>query len=280
MITNQYINKPILIVGKPGTGKTTKALELLGDDYIVRYADEYDIEDNFSIPPTTGILIEEVNYKPNVDLIVDTLLQFRGKVILTSLNQKDVPKRIFNLCKLKRAGTTNYLLRLNGERAANADSPVDYDINIFEMLHDYLKNYDRDSVLTKLKLNKPYDEQFLSWLVMNMHPNKIAYIDSKVKRKWSQDYFYELLAYAHNGKISRKVVVPSRRAYSKMPSICRRVGLKSNESYLLEQLLEDEDFAEYVKRKVNHTERRMLNLGEKKRKIRKKQPKLKGLEEW
>ena len=276
---NIELNKPILIVGKPGTGKTTKAQEILGDDYIIRYANEYDIEDNFSISPNIGILIEEVHHKPNIDLIVDTLLQFKGKIVLTSLNQKDVPKRIFNLCKLKRAGTTNYLLNARRQMAANSDDPVNYDMNIFELLKDYLRNSDRESVLTKLKMNKPYDEQLLSWLAMNIHPNKIAYIDSKVKRKWSQDYFYELLAYAFNGN-SRGIDIPSKRTYSKVPSICRRIGLKSNESYILEQLLEDKDFAEYVKKRVNNTERRVLNLSEKKRTKKKVSPKQKGLEEW
>jgi hypothetical protein len=152
-------------------------------------------------------------------------------------------------------------------------------MNIFELLKDYLRNSDRESVLTKLKMNKPYDEQLLSWLAMNIHPNKIAYIDSKVKRKWSQDYFYELLAYAFNGN-SRGIDIPSKRTYSKVPSICRRIGLKSNESYILEQLLEDKDFAEYVKKRVNNTERRVLNLSEKKRTKKKISPKQKGLEEW
>jgi len=82
---NIELNKPILIVGKPGTGKTTKAHEILDDDFIVRYANEYDLEDNFSIPLNVGILIEEVHHKPNIDLIVDTLLQFKGKIVLTSL---------------------------------------------------------------------------------------------------------------------------------------------------------------------------------------------------
>jgi len=276
---NIELNKPILIVGKPGTGKTTKAHEILDDDFIVRYANEYDLEDNFSIPLNVGILIEEVHHKPNIDLIVDTLLQFKGKIVLTSLNQKDVPKRIFNLCKLKRAGTANHLLKTRRSLAPNADDPANYDMNIFELLKDYLRNSDRESVLTKLKMNKPYDEQLLSWLAMNIHPNKIAYIDSKVKRKWSQDYFYELLAYAFNGN-SRGIDIPSKRTYSKVPSICRRIGLKSNESYILEQLLEDEDFTEYVKKRVNNTERRVLNLSEKKRTKKKISSKQKGLEEW
>ena len=125
------IKRPIIIVGKSGTGKSTKALEIL-DDPIIQYANEYSILDNLSIPIDRGILIEEVNYKPNTDLIVDTLLQYKGQIVLTSLNQKDVPKKIYNLCKLKRAGTTNYLFTNKCYSTSNSEEPVNYDMNIFE----------------------------------------------------------------------------------------------------------------------------------------------------
>ena len=247
---------PWIYVGKTGTGKTTKALECLPSNPIIRYANEYDIEDNFSIPKDRGILIEEAHYKPNTELIVATLLQYRGQVVLTSDNQKDVPKKIYNLCKVKRIKPTNNSLISSRHGTVNASDPINYDVNIFEMLHDYVKNSDREEVLFKLKMNKPYDEQILAWLAGNIHPNKIAYLDSKVKRKWSQDYFYELLAYAHPGR-NQRVEIPSRRTYSKTPAICRRIGLKSNEEYLLEQLLEDEDFAEYVKKKASIKDKAM-----------------------
>ena len=259
---NIKIKRPIIIVGKPGTGKTTKALEILGDNPIVLYADEYDLEDNLSIPIERGILIEEVDIKPNVDVIVRTLLQYKGQVVVTSYNQKDVPKKIYNLCKLKRAGTTNYLNKIVNRGCEGSVPPEDYDINVFSLIQDYFKNPNREDVLVKLNMNNPYDEQFLSWLVLNMHPSKVAYLDAKVKRRWPKDYFHELIAYAHNGRINKKVSIPSRRTYSKIPAICRRVGLKSNEEYLLHQLLYDDDFAQYVKSRVNNVERRTLKLGD------------------
>ena len=272
------IKRPILIVGKPRTGKTTKALEILSDP-IIEYANEFDIENNFSIPLDRGILIEEVDYKPNTEVIITTLLQYRGQIVLTSHNQKDVPKKIFDMCKLKRAGTTQYSLDARPGIVTHASPPINYDINVFGLIHDYLKTQDREDVLLKLKMNKPYDEQFLSWLALNIHPNKVAYLDAKVKRRWSQEYFYELLAYAHNGRITRKVEIPSRRFYSKIPNICRRIGLKRNEEYILDQLLEDEDFVKYVTKKVNNAERRALKLKEKTRKKVVKE-KIKTLEEW
>ena len=275
---NIKIKRPIIIVGKTGTGKTTKALEILVNNPIIRYANEYDIVDNFSIPIDRGILIEEAHYKPNVKGITQTILEYKGQIILTSLNQKDVPKKLFSLCKLKRAGTVNYLTDQVSKNALFNTAPINYDMNIFDLFHSYLKNSDREEVLLKLKMNKPSDVQMLSWLAINIHPNKIAYLDAKVKRKWSQDYFYELLAYAHNGKTGR-VVIPSRRSYSKFPSICRRLGLKSDEERALLQLLQDDDFADYVKTKVNNVERRLLKLGEKPRKTKIVETQ-KSLSEW
>lgn len=48
-----------------------------------------------------------------------------------------------------------------------------------------------------------------------------------------------------------------------MPKICRRMGLKSNETYLLKDLLLDEDFRKLAKKKLNNVEYRALGIGEK-----------------
>lgn len=277
------ILRPVIIVGKTGTGKTTMAHEVLAEagtiTPIIRYADEYDITDNFSLPIERGILIEEVHHKPNIPLIVNTLLQYQGQVVLTSLNQKDVSKKIYNLCKLKRAGTKQYLRAVIRMSGVNSQDPINHDKNIFDLLHDYLRNENREEVITNLKLNKPYDEQFLAWLALNIHPHKIAYIDAKVKRKWSQDYFYELLGYAHVGQLHGRAKVPSRRSYSKMPKICKRLGLKPDEERLLKQLLNDESVVEYVSSKVNNSERRLLKIGERVRKPKYKTTEM-GLGNW
>ena len=42
---------------------------------------------------------------------------YRGQVVLTSINQKSVPKEIKDMCKIKRAGSTNFL-----EQSIKSDS--------------------------------------------------------------------------------------------------------------------------------------------------------------
>jgi hypothetical protein len=269
MINIKTTERPLIVVGKPGTGKTTKALNFLPPNPIIKYADEYDIDDNFSIPRETGILIEEVHYKPKVDLIVKTLLEYKGKIVLTSVNQKDVDKKIYDKCKLKRAGTTNYaLLALQEENACvNAESYIGtLEKNIFEMINIYLKSKDRDAVAEMLKFNKPFDEQILAWAMSSLNTEKIAWIDAKVKRKWSSDYFFELLAYAHNG-MPISFSPPRRRAYDKRPSICKKIGMRPDEYEMLTLLKQDPDFEHYMYTKLSSVER--VKLGVKKGKAKK-----------
>jgi hypothetical protein len=277
MIIGIETKRPIIIVGKEGTEKKEQALAFF-DEPIVRYANEYDVVDNYSIPADRGIVILEANFKPNTELIVDTLLKYRGDVVLTSANQKDVPKKIFSLCKLKRAGKSKLQAKLKS-LAPNSDEPEDYYKNVFEITHDFLKNKDRDDVALKLKLNKPPDVQILSWLTANIHPNKLAYIDAKVKRRWSQDYFYELLAYSHNGTLARSAIIPSKRAYDRDAQICRKVGLKSHEKYILEQMKQDPDFVKYMKTKLNNVQKRRAKIPDRVSKVKKKNKQV-GLDNW
>lgn len=262
---NEY--KPIIIVGQAVTEKLEKALIFVSDNPIIKYANEYDITDNYSIPIETGIIIREANYKPNTDLVRKTILEYKGQVVLLSDNQKDVPKSIYNLCKLKRATKKTYADYLK-EIAPRASAPKKYDIDIYPMVGEYLKNADREEISEMLKNNKPSDTQFLSWLTPNLHPNKLAYIDFAVKRKLSNDYFYEMLAYVHDGRMYRKLVMPTRNSYSVVPKICRKLKLKKSDAHLLKSLLQDEEFLEYAKTKLDNTECKVLGIGNKKRKKR------------
>ena len=255
------IKRPIIIVGKEGTPKDQKAMEYLSDDPIIKYANEYDITENNSIPINRGILIKDVTYKPQVNLIIDTLDNYRGQVVITSLNQKDVPKKLFNKCKLKRA-TKNVMQEELTSIAPNADDPGIDSQNIFSLIHFYLREKDRDKVVAELKWSKPFDEQFISWLASNISPHKLAYIDAKVKRRWSQDYFYELLGYAHTGDVIGKAKFPSRKSKNHKGSICRKLKLKTSQFYLLEQLVKEKDFARYASKQLNNVERRVLRLPE------------------
>ena len=260
-------NRAIIVVGKTDTEKMTKAMTFVSDDPIVVYANEYDITDNYSIPPERGIIIDEVHYKANIELIRKTILEYRGQVDLLSDNQKDVSKKLLSICQLKRA-TKKTMLEEIKEIAPRSDEPVNFDVDIFSLIREYLRNTDREEVKDMLMVSKPPDIQLLSWIAPNIHPNKLGFVDFYVKRRWSNEYFYEMLAYSHDGRMQRKMVMPKRRAYSTIPKICYKLRLRRADAHLLKDLLKDEQFKEYAKTKLDNTECRMLKLGEKKRKKR------------
>lgn len=263
MISMGNKDRPILIVGKPRTGKTTMAMEML-DDPLVFYANEFEAD---SLPREKDILIEEVNYKPNVEDIQTILRRHKGNIILTSLDKKSVNKSILNMCKIKLAGSKVHGIEI-APRAVPAENN---NPDTFTAVRIYLQNPDRKKVSQILKQVRPADTQIMTWLAENINPNKLLFVDAKVKRKWKMDYFYEMLAYAHDGRFYGRVEFPKRKEYSKMPRICRRLGLK--EVHLLQDLLYDEDFVAHCKNRLNNTEYRMLGLGEKPRKTRPKKQK-------
>tara|TARA_R110002020_G_C16142101_1_gene761963 strand:- start:80 stop:931 length:852 start_codon:yes stop_codon:yes gene_type:complete len=280
-LINNNNERPIIIVGKSEKKCMEKALEFLPNNPIVKYANEYDIEDNYSLPISRGILIKEANYKPKADLIINTLTEYRGKVALISSNQKDVPKSLFNMLKLKRAIGEDY--STIEEIAPRSDPPISYDLDIFKLLMDYCKNSNREEVLTKLNYNLKSNQQsiFLTWLSKNIKTDELIFIDSKVKYQWDSSYFNELLAYAHDGKLAGRLNMPKRNARTELPTICRKLKLRMEEQHLLKLLLEDLDFQLYAKTKLTNKQYRILGLGEKsQRRIKAPKEEVITLDRW
>lgn len=271
-LTSMNKDRTIVITGRSGTGKSTMAKGMF-DDPIIYYANEIEISDVRSIPSERGIIIEDIHYKPKKDEILNVLRNYRGDVVMTSINQKSVPSDIKNMVKFKRAGTNLYLRNEIEDLAPRCEEPFTFEHDTFSLVMEYLKNSDRDLIARMLKHNKPADTQIMSWLVENIHPNRLIFADGVVRRRWPQHYFYEILSYAYVGKNYSRPSYPQRKSYSKIPYLCRRLGLKSGEEKLLRQLCQDEEFSHWAKTKLNNGECRLLGLGEKK--IRKSKVKVK-----
>tara|TARA_Y100000296_G_C5145146_1_gene243266 strand:+ start:423 stop:1244 length:822 start_codon:yes stop_codon:yes gene_type:complete len=267
--------QPILIVGKTLTGKTYQAKEMLNDP-IIFYANEFSIE---SLPNDSDVIIEDVHYKPNTDEIVFFIRNFKGNLVLTSIDKKSVPKLILNSCKVKLAGSKVYSVI---DIAPRSQEPFNPEKDIFSLVADYLKNPNREEVKRNLLLNKPPDVFLLNALSESMHPSRLIYIDSKVKRRWPQKYFYEMLAYIHTGNTYGRVTMPKFAQDKEINYICRRLGLKVNDRHILKDILKDENVLNMAKKKLSNKHYRLLGLGEKPRK-RRNAPivvETKGLGEW
>jgi len=111
----------------------------------------------------------------------------------------------------------------------------------------------------------------MTWLIENIHPNKLLFVDGVVKRRWSQRYFYEMLAYAHDGKYFGRMNMPKWKKKSDMPYILRKLGLPNEK--ILSQFLKDEEFHDYARKKLNNTHCRLLGIEKKKKKIKIKKKK-------
>lgn len=261
-LTNINKDRPIIITGKEGTGKSTKAKEYF-EDPLVLYGNSLLVNDVLSIPKDKGIIIEDIHYKPDKEGILYILRNYKGQVVMTSINEKSIPKEIKAMCQIKRAGSKKHIRDKILEIAPRSEEPFSYEKDTYSLIMEYLKQKDRDLIADYLKFNKPSDTQILNWLVENMHPNRLIFVDGVVKRRWSQTYFYEMLAYCHSGNFFGRMSMPKRGKYSKIPSLSRRLGVK--EERLLKQLLLDDDFKQHAKTKLNNSECRLLGIGEKKR---------------
>jgi hypothetical protein len=269
--TNMNRDRPTIITGKTGTGKTTMARSIL-PYALVLYGDELEIDES-SVNVENGLIIEDIHYNANKEALLRIIRRYRGTLILTSLNEKDIPKEVKALCKIKRAGTVKYLYDSIKEIAPRSEEPFSLHMDTFTLANKFLREGDRDLMAELLKVNKPKDYQIMNVLGENLHPNKLLFIDAKVKRKWSQDYFYEMLAYVHNGKHYGRFNIPKYRAYDKTTYLIKKLGIKNGSKRVFKQLTTDESFVKYAKSKLNNTQCRDLNLGEKK--IRKKKPSVK-----
>ena len=86
LITIGKTERPILITGKNGTGKTTLAKTLVAEDALIHYANEVEDKDWKSVEQ--DIIIEEVHYKPNKEIIMNIIRNCKNQIILTSNNEK------------------------------------------------------------------------------------------------------------------------------------------------------------------------------------------------
>ena len=267
-LTNMNRNRPIIITGKTGTGKTTMARGML-PDALVLYGDELEI-DASSVNVENGLIIEDIHYNTQKESLLRIIRRYRGSLIFTSINEKDIPKEVKALCKMKRAGTVKHLFDSIKELAPRSEEPYSMHMDTFTLANNYLRESDRDLMAKLLKVNKPKDYQIMNVLGENLHPNKLLFIDAKVKRKWSQNYFYEMLAYVHNGKHYGRFNLPKYRPYTKTSYLIKKLGIKNGSKRVFKQLTNDEDFVKHPKTKLNNTQCRDLGLGEKK--VRKKKP--------
>lgn|GEM_PF-6295438 len=248
-----------LLVGGNGAGKTRRAKQILGSrPFVVMDASDITIDDIYSYPKNHGILIEDVHYKPETKKIIN-ILTIHKFVVLTSINEKDVPKSIMNMCVRKRMGQTDNRQEYIKLDAPNCSKPLKYDKSVYDLNIEYLKNKDRHEVLSYMKYNDPSDMQILSWVAPNIDVRKIAFSD-QIMRRWSKDYFREIFVFSWNGNHHGRVNFPQRNSYSPVPKICHKLGLKEKDAYLVKAYLKNPEWKAWAISKLDAEECKILGL--------------------
>lgn len=259
--------RPIILVGNYGSGKTTKAIEMMGNrPYKIVYGNDIDIEDIYSYPKNHGLIIEEVHFKPDKNKILDIMNVKSEHLVLTSVNEKDVPKSILSRCKKNRLGRADKRQTKLKENSPGSNTITSIDKSIYDLTIDYLNNPNRDEVIKLLKHNKPPDIQILSWVEHNVNIKHISFVDS-IMRRWSTNYFYELLALSNSGLSRARPKFGKKRTFSPVPKICKKLKLKTGDAYIVKSLLLDDKYKEWATKQLDSDECKILNLKKKKRKI-------------
>ena len=84
-------------------------------------------------------------------------------------------------------------------------------------------------------------------------------------RRWSSDYFYELLTYSISGYYGGRPKFPKRNSYSPVSKICNKLNLKARDSYLVKSFLENDEYKIWASRRLDNDECKILNLKKEKK---------------
>jgi hypothetical protein len=90
------------------------------------------------------------------------------------------------------------------QKLSKYETVINMDMNLYKMIKYYLRAKDRNLVSKIFKHNKPNDHTLLK-LIYEVNPtNKIIFIGQSVYRKYTINYFYDLLAYSYEPSMKNK----------------------------------------------------------------------------
>jgi len=266
--------RPKIFIGKWGTGKTTKTkIEIAGRDYVSYYASDIKIDDPYSIQDNLMVVIEEVNIKPQKEIIMG-LIHAGVDLVLTSHNKKDVPKEIINACEVKMCGSKNRYQNLYSLTCKNMEKYVSFDDSIWNVMSVYVKSKNRDKFYRDLVNLSPPPMQLISWAIATFPENSRLQVVSSMMNRLSKDYFYAIFAYSWDGGY-RKIIPPQRKVNNPYPAIAVKLGFKADETYILKRLIREEPYANFVSSKLTAAECRLIGVTKKKRPTPKIRPRKK-----
>ena len=143
--------------------------------------------------------------------------------------------------------------------AKNAEEVVSFDSGIYDISHQYIKAKNRNDYYKLLEYNKPPPMQLISWLIASEPKNEKLAFAASVMYRWPVKYLYALIAYSMDSKHGR-VIPPKRSTSNPLNYICKRLGLKDTDVYLLRHLLKKEEYRIFARKILTREECKVLGL--------------------
>lgn len=223
----------IIIHGAVGSGKTIKAIELAGDDYI--YYDE-NLGSGDLLTKRTIIVDDVETLKKDY---VKTITKYaKGDIIYTTSDLNSIDKSIKSQARKVSTGKVDRRKNEIINQSPNSSTSQVYSNDMFKILETIYSNPDRHFVNEMLNDVKPNIYGLLLWMVENGDLELLQYIDKEQLFKMKPKFIYSTLAYGIEPK-KRRVNWPRKSASEKMDDEVRKhFSLRKSDMSILGELLE------------------------------------------
>ena len=244
----------LLIYGPTGSGKTTEAKKLAGEEYII-----LDPDSSFGTLTSGKTIIVD-----NADLLsekeLETIIKHtRGNLILTCTDLGKIPKGIkANLNKL-RAGLTDKRKEQTLKIFPASDDTLAYNSNIFRVLENVYGNPDRFFVDDMLNELKPEPYMLIRWMAENGDNELLHYLEPQLF-KVSSKFLYSTIAHGVPVR-NRRIKWPKRNwPDGKIIDFMREHCLRMSDAVLLKDVVEKKKVYK-MKKKTKPKKEEMIVTG-------------------
>ena len=225
----------IIIHGGVGSGKTSKALEILPDDYIL-YNDSVSPGD---LQINRTIFVDDAD-KLKSDELKKIIKYTKGDLVLTCTDLGKIDKGTKDKAKKINLGNIDKRNKLIREKYPHSSLTGNYDGNIFKVLEHIYSNPDRKYVNEMLNNLKPNVYSLMIWMLENGNLDLLQYIDKEQLFKSKPQFLYSTIAYGIEPK-PRRIQWPKKLPSEKVDEeLKKHFGLRSSDVRILKNILKVE----------------------------------------
>lgn len=223
----------VIVYGAIGSGKTTKVIELAGDDSYF-YDDTTGSGDLFT---KKTLIVNDADLLKK-DVLKNIIKYCKGDLILTVTDLNLIDKSIKTQARKINTGKEDKRKNEIIKQYPNSSTSQVYDSNIFKVLEAIYSHTDRHFVLEMLNSIKPNIYGLLLWMVENDDLELLQYIDKDQLFKSKPKFIYATLAYGIQPKKCR-INWPKKSATEKVDEeIKKHFKLRKSDMNILSEFLE------------------------------------------